>query len=106
MAAIKLLHWQRVLVELLLMGFLIANVLKNGRLIETNGAHTVSTRPKVIPGNIFAFAKVTAVDQNGRLAFQPPYRLRHAISWRNAQTHVDMVWERMPLNQTYPKLGT
>jgi thymidylate synthase len=44
------------------------------------------------------------VDQYRRFAFQPPYRLRHRVTWRNTQTHVDMIRPCMALHQFYAKL--
>lgn len=52
---LRLFHWQRVLIELLLMRLLVSNVLANRCLIEANGADTTTASPKVIPGKIFTF---------------------------------------------------
>ena len=62
---LRLSHWQRVLIQLLLMRLLISDILTHSCLIQAHGTYTVPTCPKVIPGQVFAFAEVSTVDQNG-----------------------------------------
>lgn len=100
-----LLQRQHKLVNLLFMCLLVSNILAHCCLIESYGTHTVTPCPKVIACQIFTFAKVTAVDQDRGLAFQPPYRLSYCIPRRNTQAHMNMVWLSVPLHQFYTKLG-
>ena len=92
------------LVKLLLIRLLFANILADSRLIKTYGTHTVTACPKVIATQIFASAQIPTMDQYRRFAFQPPYRLRYRVTWRNTQTHVDMIRTCMALYQFYAKL--
>jgi hypothetical protein len=94
------------LIQLLLMGLLFSNVLADCRFIKTYGTHTVTTSPKVKSGKIFAPTKIPAMDQYRGLAFQAPYRLRYRIPGRDAQAHVNMIRQGVPLYQFYTKLAT
>ncbi len=74
--------------------------------IQADCAHTVARRPEIKPLGIPPSFDEIPVDPHRRLPFQPPYRVRHAQFWRNAQTHVDMVGHRMPFHQLHSKLST
>ena len=43
----------------------LSDILAHCGLIQAHRTYTVAARPKVVPGQIFAFAKIPAVDQDG-----------------------------------------
>ena len=86
------------------MRLLFANILADKCFIKANGAYTVTACPKVVSGQIFPFAKIATVEQYRGFTFQPPYCLRHSVTWWDAQTHVDMIRPRMTFDQLYAKL--
>ena len=102
---VKLFHGQNVLFQLLLVGLLISDILADYLFIKPYATYAVSACPKVIAREIFAFAKISTVDQNGGFAFQPPHRLSHSILRRYAQAHVDMIRLSVAFEQTYFKLA-
>src|SRR5687768_1307490 len=90
---------QRQLLSAFLLLLLIADVLPDDCFIKADGTHTVSPRPEMQPCEVACPPKVFAMNTDSGFPFQPPYRIRHTILRRNAQTQMHMVRHGMPLDQ-------
>src|SRR5205823_3937140 len=79
------------LVQVLLQLLLVANVLPDLFLVQSDRAHAIATRPELPPEQRPFRSQHLAVDADGALALQVPHRHRDGILGRDADQHVDVV---------------
>lgn len=89
------------LIELFLLSYISADLF----FIETHRAHAVSTGPEMHPREISFVPQQFPMDSDRALPFQKSDHHRNAVSRRNAQTQVDVVNNRLPLDQLHSLLS-
>ena len=84
--------------------FLVPHVGANRRLIQSDRAYTVASRPKVLSGEPLLHTQRLAVNLDRRFPLQRPNHQRHAEFRWDPQHPVDVVGHRLSFHDLHPLL--
>jgi len=80
--------------------FLRANVGLHLLQVEADGRHGIASRPKVFAREVPFLPRELASDGDGTLSLEKPDDRRHRVLRRNLDTHVHVVRQQMPLDDS------